>query len=242
VEAVQSALYWACTIGLLHLALEPFVRRRWPEWIISWSRLLAGHARDPLVGRDLLIGGAFAGGILITNHLYGLLPRLIGAGQWQPVVGSPRLYDQGLLGGRGFVAAAVNQLSAALLFSFIVISVLLFLAMVTRNRKIAIGVSWLLFYVFVLLQSGTPAALEFVLGLVMPTLLVVVLTRYGVLALVSTVFFIHFSVFYPVTTNLTAWYATSFILETLLLLAVALYGFRTSLAGQKVVRAGFFDD
>jgi hypothetical protein len=37
-------------------ALEPYLRRRWPERIISWNRLLAGEFRDPLVGRDILIG------------------------------------------------------------------------------------------------------------------------------------------------------------------------------------------
>jgi serine/threonine-protein kinase len=40
----------------LYLAAEPFVRRVWPHSLISWSRLLAGRYRDPLVGRDLLIG------------------------------------------------------------------------------------------------------------------------------------------------------------------------------------------
>jgi serine/threonine-protein kinase len=40
----------------LYLAAEPFVRRVWPRSLISWSRLLTGRYRDPLVGRDLLIG------------------------------------------------------------------------------------------------------------------------------------------------------------------------------------------
>ena len=41
---------------MLYLALEPWVRRRWPHAIISWSRLLSGQLRDPLVGRDILFG------------------------------------------------------------------------------------------------------------------------------------------------------------------------------------------
>jgi hypothetical protein len=32
------------------------VRRRWPATLVSWSRLLAGRFRDPLVGRDVLAG------------------------------------------------------------------------------------------------------------------------------------------------------------------------------------------
>jgi len=69
-----------------------------------------------------------------------------------------------------------------------------------------------------------------------------VLTRYGVLALISLLFFQHLNVFYPVTTELNAWYATTFIMQVAVLAALALYGFRTSLAGQKLVRAGLFDE
>ena len=45
---------------MLYVALEPYVRRHWPHAIISWSRLLAGELRDPLVGRDIL-GGVLLG-------------------------------------------------------------------------------------------------------------------------------------------------------------------------------------
>ncbi|HEX6085226.1 MAG TPA: serine/threonine-protein kinase [Thermoanaerobaculia bacterium] len=233
VEALQSALYWGCTIGLLHLALEPFVRRRWPEWIISWSRLLAGDVRDPLVGRDLLIGGAFGGAILVADQLSALV-------QGRPMVASPRLYDLGLLGARGFVGAFVNQLSAAFLFSFIVISIVLFFTMLTRRRAVAVGLCWLLVYALFSLNAADGSAAGYALAAIVPTLLMAVLVRFGVLALVSAMFFFHFSAFYPVTTELTAWYATSFILETIALLAVTLYGFRTSLAGQRV--AGWLDE
>lgn len=34
---------------LMYMALEPYVRRRWPDMLIGWSRLLAGDYRDPLV-------------------------------------------------------------------------------------------------------------------------------------------------------------------------------------------------
>src|SRR5215813_13415614 len=46
----------ATLAGMEYLALEPYVRRRWPTVLISWSRLLAGRFRDPLVGRDALFG------------------------------------------------------------------------------------------------------------------------------------------------------------------------------------------
>jgi serine/threonine-protein kinase len=59
---IESALFWSCFVGLMYLALEPILRRRWPHRIISWSRMLSGDFKDPLVGRDILIG-AMLGGI-----------------------------------------------------------------------------------------------------------------------------------------------------------------------------------
>jgi len=49
-------LFFAVITWILYLGLEPYVRRRWPTMLISWSRLLAGRFRDPLVGRDVLFG------------------------------------------------------------------------------------------------------------------------------------------------------------------------------------------
>src|SRR5499426_2507023 len=59
----------ASIVWMAYLGLEPYVRRRWPTVLISWSRLLGGRFRDPLVGRDVLIG------ILITIVLE-LIPVL----------------------------------------------------------------------------------------------------------------------------------------------------------------------
>jgi len=47
ITGIQSALFWSCFVGVMYLALEPYLRRRWPDRIISWNRLLAGDFRDP---------------------------------------------------------------------------------------------------------------------------------------------------------------------------------------------------
>ena len=50
---------FASRIGSIYLALEPWVRRYWPQTMITWSRVVAGQWTDPLVGRDLLFGTFF---------------------------------------------------------------------------------------------------------------------------------------------------------------------------------------
>ena len=49
--------------------------------MISWNRLLAGRFRDPMVGRDLLIGGLL--GVFLTLMLQ--LGVVLAALVWSPV-------------------------------------------------------------------------------------------------------------------------------------------------------------
>ncbi|HEY0159161.1 MAG TPA: serine/threonine-protein kinase [Thermoanaerobaculia bacterium] len=243
VTALQSALYWSGVIGLLYMALEPFIRRRWPERLISWSRLLRGDLRDPLVGRDVLIGGAL--GVtadLSSNHLSALVPQLFGWTIRMPIPHSDLLYRHGLDGARGFVALVMNQTAAAIMFPLIMLSIVLFFAMLTRRNALGFAVTWLLVYLVLNLNSIDPSPVRYVMGLIFPTLIFFTLYRFGLLALMSLVFFNHVSVFYPVTTDLGAWYATSYLLHLALLTAIALYAFRVSLAGQKLMQRSLFDD
>lgn len=54
--AVSTALFMSGLTWVLYMALEPYVRKLWPELIISWTRLMSGRVRDTLVGRDVLYG------------------------------------------------------------------------------------------------------------------------------------------------------------------------------------------
>jgi serine/threonine-protein kinase len=55
-EAVASTGLVAALIGLCYLAAEPYVRRYWPDSLISWNRLQSGRLRDPLVASHVLVG------------------------------------------------------------------------------------------------------------------------------------------------------------------------------------------
>jgi hypothetical protein len=62
---------WPVLIALLawcfYAAVEPSVRRGWPKMLISWSRLMEGRWRDPLVGRHLLIGSTMQAVALLAS-------------------------------------------------------------------------------------------------------------------------------------------------------------------------------
>jgi len=68
-NALAEALYWTAISGVMYLAVEPFVRRRWPHALISWNRLLEGRFGDSLVGRDVLVGVFLASLVCIVRTL-----------------------------------------------------------------------------------------------------------------------------------------------------------------------------
>ncbi|MEM7356992.1 MAG: serine/threonine-protein kinase, partial [Acidobacteriota bacterium] len=79
-----NALFDAAVFWLFYIALEPFVRSRWPKSLVSWNRLLAGRLNDPLVGRHLLYGAALGVGIGLMHQLGAILPMLVGKAQAMP--------------------------------------------------------------------------------------------------------------------------------------------------------------
>jgi hypothetical protein len=224
--SLSKAVFTSGFLWVLYVAFEPFVRRRWPNWIISWSRLLTGDFRDPLVGRDILIGAVFGCGMLLTFFLRTLMPRWIG-----------RPYDVALnpgsffLGTRYFIIGFSTQLTAALYLAFIALFLLLVFTVVLRRQWLALGALLILTSIISTLLGG-PNLIGTPFSVLGALLLVIVLYRYGLLAAISALFVAHLMIFYPMTTELTAWYATNFTIALAICVALVAYGFYTSLAGQ----------
>jgi serine/threonine-protein kinase len=226
--SLAQTVYNAVYLWLLYVALEPFVRKRWPKRIISWSRLMAGGFRDPLVGRDILIGAAVAASIILLEPLTSLMTRWIGH--------SPELtLNPGTvqIGSHLLIHKLTAQLSSGIFLGFITLFILLLLFVVVRRERLAFGILWLLLTVVSTLLGQTSLQL-FPLTALGAFLPVYVLYRSGLLAAVATFFFTHLMIYYPITTQLTAWYATDFAIALLICLALAAYAFYTSLGGQKV--------
>jgi hypothetical protein len=71
---------------------------------------------------------------------------------------------------------------------------------------------------------------------------VLVVARLGLLAMASVQFFYFMGLFFPYTTDFSAWYAGNTILALLICVAFAFYGFYTSKAGQPLFRGAQFDE
>jgi hypothetical protein len=56
IQALSFGAFLAGLYGIVYLALEPYVRRYWPDALIPVTRVLAGRVRDPLVASNVLAG------------------------------------------------------------------------------------------------------------------------------------------------------------------------------------------
>ena len=235
---LASALFGAAFVWLLYSALEPFVRRHWPQRIISWSRLLAADWRDPLVGRDVLIG-ALVGSVGARLFQLGTLlqMRLASASGGFPL--AP--FDSRLFGLRFFVYKFARYVSDSLYVALFVLFLLLVFFILLRRERLAAGavcltISSLLFLIF----GGQVSALPFALAI--GILMVGVLYRFGLLALGSATVLYFFPVYFPQTTEFTAWYATDFTLSLVILVTLVAGCSYISLAGQPVFKGGLLRD
>jgi tRNA A-37 threonylcarbamoyl transferase component Bud32 len=238
ISNIQNILFWTFFFWVVYLAFEPFVRRRWPGRIISWSRVLAGGFRDPLVGRDILIGALFGLGIILSHtYLADLVPRWLG---YPPAIPWFDFTATRLLGIRSFAHGITQQIFAALLQAFILLFFLLLMYIVLRRERLAAVAVWVIMVVALSLTHETIVGVP--VACLAAFLTIWVLYRYGLLALISAIFFLHLTIFFPVTSDLSAWYAGDFILALIVSLGLAVFGFYTSLAGQPLFRGALPDD
>ena len=223
IQGLGQALFLAALSWLIYIALEPLIRRRWPDSLIAWTRLLSGRLTDPLVGRVLLAGALVGVFRAILSEVGELTRRAFEATPpippfpWNLTLRGPRAVADHLVAG-----PAVTMLLAlgfALLFFL--------LRAVLRKEWLAAGAFALI--MAVPLEGG--GLIAWALGLVGTAALILVFLRFGLLALVFGNYFHHFLEF-PLTTDSSAWYAGTSLFLLLVLAALAVYGFRIALAGR----------
>jgi len=222
------AVFLAAFLWLLYVALEPFVRKKWPGWIISWSRLLAGDYRDPLVGRDVLIGTVVGAIVIVIAGVGRIAPNWIGRATPATITPATEVIDPDL-----FFSRLAAQLSAGLFLAFIFVFMLLVFVAVLRSELLSlIALGILVTIMGMLISDSSLIMLPF--SALSTFLTLFVLRRYGLLALTAALFVAHLYVFFPITTDLTAWYAREFTIALGICVVLSVYAAYTSVGGAKV--------
>jgi serine/threonine-protein kinase len=228
-------LFWATILWLLYIALEPFVRRRSPDTLISWTRILAGRFRDPRVGRDILVGGlattaflALASGINLESWL-GYPPSIPGS------VGLEQLQDLRFNLG-GLLDAPIHSVINGMLLVFI----MLLLRILLRKQVLAAAALVALLCLPGVVGADYPL-LSLPFNLIFGTVLVFLLLRFGLLAGVAAFTFLVY--FDMLTTNhLSSWSSTPTLVAIVAMLGWSLYGFVVSLGGRPMFGSGLLDE
>ena len=230
IEFLAWGFAWSGLLWVLYIALEPYVRRRWPATLVSWSRLLAGGFQDPLVGRDVLVGCFLAPFTDALQRLAWFAFSWLGYPPPPPDSGSQWWQ---FLGARMIVADVSYALILGLFLWLASLFILFLLRALLRNEWAA-AVAWVL-----LVTAFTAAGSRFdpvaIVGvLIFSSLAVFVMFRFGLLALVANVVVFNILQNFPLTTQWSAWYSGIGLAGILLIAALALYGFYTSLGGRPV--------
>jgi serine/threonine-protein kinase len=238
VVAISGALTLAVLFWGGYVALEPYVRRFWPESIVSWSRLLSGRFRDPLVGRDVLVGFTVSAALGVVGLLFlrvaesrGLVPMLANQG-----------HDSAMQGGRFVFGKLFSMPLASLSFASVLILLFLVLRLIVRWTWLAVvilsvlwgllmGLQWVM-----LLFARGPGLGTFVFGFswgaLMSVVVVGLLIRFGVLALFADFFFGMLVTSCAITADTSAPYFSASLIGPLAAAVLAVIAYRAAVAGR----------
>jgi serine/threonine-protein kinase len=225
-----AALFW-----VVYLALEPYMRRNWPDLIISWARILGGRLRDPLVCRDILIGVLAGTLITLLDSLNHFLPGWLDIAPRYPylsmILGSPSVLN-GVVGAMAILADSIFSPLA-------IVFLLLGLRWLVRSPWLAAAIVILAVGFIAGTQSdpgGVQSQVSMPLGILLVGLYVFVVMRFGLLALVTLAFVTRLLESAWITTDFSRWYASNGIVTLALTMGLALYCMANAMGGKPLRR------
>jgi serine/threonine-protein kinase len=235
---MARAVFLAALIWVVYIALEPVVRRRWPHRIISWSRLLAGDLRDPLVSRDILFGSLLGIGITLTSYISRIAPIVFGLPESRPgTINGPTLlnfkeYFHGLLS---------ESVGIGVILGFGGLFLLTIIFIVVRRNWLAAILGWTIFPALIVTPDQYFWLDLFFTG-VASALMVYGLMRFGLVAGIMMFLVFSWTNAMPMTLDFSAWYGAYSAVTMIVITALAFYAYRNAIAGQSLFRGNLIPE
>jgi hypothetical protein len=226
IRGLGVCLLLAAAVWILYLAIEPFIRRHWPDMLVSWTRLLAGRWKDPLVGRDVLLGTAVGALVaLAIPFVRTFVLRWFGMPPLPPYGGDALDVTLGLR----YVLTSLEGIAVGTLANamFFVLILMVFRLVLRRDALAAIAFMVTL-SVQPTIQSPLPFAAALVLNILGAGLPLYLVLRQGVLVTVVALFVAQLLSAMPVPPSLGHWAADGMIAALLVIAALGVYGVRTA--------------
>ncbi len=226
--AVSRALFFAALGWMLYLALEPYARRLWPQTLISWSRLLAGDLRDPLVGKDVLFGCAAGGLAAILFHLEHITGEAAGE--------LPLVTDLSVLVGMRHLASAMLYSTALSIAQAMIMFFLMFGLRTAFRRQWPATAAFIAVLVTMSTLETGDLGIALVLRAAQVALVAAILLRFGLLAMVVASLIGKSLAMVPITIDSSSWYFGHTVFVFIVFSGMAVWAFRVALAGQRLLR------
>jgi Protein kinase domain len=226
ISGCGESLYVAGFMWILYLAVEPYVRRRWPGMLISWTRVLSGNFHDSRVGRDVMMGALGGAAMAIIQDVLNALPA------WFPVAHIlPIAPSQFVLGGPASMLAALGvQSSLAVQWALATVSFLLVARVVMRRDWLAVIVSGVCLGMVVLAADNIVLAVT--AALLCSLVVYGLLFRFGLLSVAVTLFFYFVLRRWPLTLDFSQWFVWRSVFSMSLLIGIAACAFKTINVGR----------
>jgi serine/threonine protein kinase len=221
-------LFYAGMMWLMYIAVEPTLRARWPQSIITWNRALAGRWGDTQVNGHVLMGIGL--GLMLAIPIYA---RLAAAKMRESSFDSEGLDWTGPLSWLGSTASrGQNALFSAFLLFFILFGLKVLLR---KEWLAAIGAA-----LFMTIQSSgsfssTNPMADAAIVAIVGCLICFALLRFGLLTALVAVFVLNSITNVSLSTNLTTWFAPYDLATLLLIGGLACWAFFQSLGSQRLV-------
>lgn len=224
-----AAVFGAMVIWTLYIAVEPFVRRVWPEVMVSWSRLIMGRWVDPLVGQSLLIGATLGVAGMAAVYLRVLFPGWLGLPPARPFY-EPQIGIAAVNGVRDALSQVFKCALLAIQAGVVPLVAVVLLKLVVRRDWLAIALMGAVQTVIWGVYSPSTWASWLLFACVSAASLLV-LVRYGVLALISAAFVYYVGVSSPISLDPERFGATGMVVLCAIV-GIALYGGVISVIGK----------
>jgi len=235
---VGLALLHGALLWLLYMALEPYFRRRLPELMIGWARLMEGRWRDPRVGGDILTGAAAGACLALLKHIVTALPAwfsfqgqtttpLSFGGLEHVIISSPLEY---------LLTVHIPAVGTA----FVPMS--LYFVFRLMLRKPALAAAALVVMETLLNLVAENPLLNLPHAILTAAVITWVVARFGLLAAIAMRYFSFLLTAIPPSFDFSGWYAAFSMPALILLLLLTAYAFRISIGEQRILGATLLEE
>ena len=222
--AVGRGLFDAGLLWLTYLGLEPYVRRYSPDSILGWTKLVAGHWRDPRVGVDVIVGASAGLAMTLLYAMHNTLPPMFGLLEPMPLISNAQSIAQSMNGLRHVFSTIADQLTDAVNSGMLGVAGVVGFVLLLRNRTLAVLAAIICFTPVVIsgMFPGSTPRLDIAIGVGIITIFILTIVRAGLLSAVAALF-THFVLLRaPITTDFSSWHATTGLWHAGIVLALGL--------------------